>query len=47
MFKITMQSLKVQVSCCKTHRIRDIILENASSYNLDITPNIRVEDSRL
>ena len=29
----------------KTHRIGDIILENASSYNLDITPEVGVADS--
>ena len=42
-----MQSLKVQVSCCKTHRTGDIILENASSYNLDVTPIVKVKNSRL
>ena len=36
-----MQSLKDQVSCCKTHKIEDIILENTSSHNLDITPKVR------
>ena len=40
MFKIAMQSLKVQVSCCKTHRIKDIILKNTNPYNLDIIPKI-------
>ena len=39
--KMMMQGLKVQVSCCKTYRIRDIMLENTSSHNLDIASNVR------
>ena len=42
MFKIAMQSLKAQVSCCKTHRIKDIILKNTNSYNLDIISKLEV-----
>ena len=40
MSKMIMQSLKVQVSYYKTHRIGDIMLKNVSSYNLDIVPKI-------
>ena len=42
MFKIAMQSLKAQVSCCKTHRIKEIILKNTNSYNLDIISKLEV-----
>jgi len=41
MFKIIIQSLKVQISYNKTHRIRDIILKSISSHNLDITPKVQ------
>ena len=37
--KMMMQGLKVQVSCCKTYRIGDIMLKNTSLYNLNIVPN--------
>ena len=35
------QDLKVQMSCCKTHKIENIILKNASSHNLDIASKVR------
>ena len=41
MFKIMMQSLKVQLSCYKAYKIGNIMLENASSYNLDVAPEVR------
>ena len=41
MSKIMMQSSKVQVSCHKTHKIGNIMLENANTHNLDIASNIK------
>ena len=43
-FKITMQSLKVWISYCKTYRIENIMLKNASLHNLDIIQRLRVAD---
>ena len=36
-----MQSLKVQASYCKTHKIGNIMFKNASPHNLDIAPKGR------
>ena len=41
--KMMIKSLKVQVSYYKAYKIRNIMLENASPYNLDVVPE--VEDS--
>ena len=41
MFKTTMQSLKVQVFCYKIYRIGNIILENVSSYNLNVALEVK------
>jgi len=38
--KIIMQCFKVKMSYCKTHKIGNIMLENVSSYNLDVAPKI-------
>ena len=36
-----MQNLKVQISCYKTYRIRNIILKNMSPHNLGVAPKVR------
>ena len=40
MSKMMMQSLKVKKSCYKTYRIENIMLENVSSYNLEVTSKV-------
>ena len=41
MSKMMIQGFKVQMSYCKTHRIRNIMLKNASLHNLDIIPKVK------
>ena len=41
MFKTMVKGLKFQMSCCKTYNIRNIMLKNVSSHNLNIALKIR------